>query len=102
MALPDARVVGGRASGGEVVGRAVLLVAISHSMWEVHDVPWDAPDSDCTDSYWDDGEILRRALEEWAVEWVPSADLESFIAEHFLELSPADVFRRFGAAGNHG
>ena len=69
-------------------------------MWEVHDVPWDAPDAECTDSYWDEGETLHFALEQWAVDWVPFADLESFIAEHFHELNPSDVLRRFGEAGD--
>jgi hypothetical protein len=102
--LLDSTVLGGRATAGEVAGRAVLLVQLppprwnfrrSPPLWELHDVPWDDPDAECTDSYWD-GEALIARLNESAIEWLPSSELRSFIDEHFHELESARVMRDRG------
>jgi hypothetical protein len=46
-------IVGGRAHSGEVGGRAVLFVPLD-GLWELHELPWEAPDDECEDSYWED------------------------------------------------
>lgn len=87
---------GGRATAGELSGRAVLLVLLSPSFWEVHDVPWDEPGAECTDSFWPGDEELNAALDEWAIEWIPSSELRTFIDEHFHDLEPDHVLRDRG------
>ena len=102
----DSTVHGGRATAGELAGRAVLLVLIppsrginrrSRPVWELHDVPWDEPDAECTDSYWDK-EVLSAKLDEWAIAWLPSSQLRSFIDEHFQELESARLLRDRGSS----
>ena len=92
----DSTVLGGRATAGELEGRAVLLVLLTPSFWEVHDVPWDEPGAECTDSYWPGEEALSSAVDAWAIEWIPSSELRAFIGEHFHELEPDYVLRDRG------
>lgn len=103
----DSTVRGGRATAGGLAGRAVLLVLIppsrgiirhSRPVWEFHDVPWDEPDAECTDSYWDE-EALSAKLDEWAIAWLPSSQLRTFIDEHFHELESARLMRDRGSRG---
>jgi hypothetical protein len=89
----DSTVLGGRATAGELEGRAVLIVLLSPSFWEVHDVPWDEPGAECTDSYWPSDKALDAALEKWGMEWLPSSELRTFIDEHFHELDSDHVLR---------
>lgn len=79
------RVVGGRAGVGEIAGRAVLLVPLD-DIWELHDLPWDAPDDECDDSYWPDDQKTSQVVASWEIEWVPVAELHDFIVNHFHDL----------------
>jgi len=87
---------GGRARAGEVAGRAVLLVALSWSDWELHDRTWDDPEGECEDSYWTGDARSVGVFASWDIEWVPAAEVKVFADQHFPGLDPTVVWKRHG------
>lgn len=84
---------GGRARAGEVAGRAVLLVPLSWSNWELHDRPWEDPEGECEDSYWGADARSVGLFASWDIEWVPPGEVRFFADEHFPGLDPAMVWK---------
>lgn len=93
MNLWGGKVAGGRARAGEVRGRAVLFVPLD-GIWELHDLPWDRPNDDCDDSYWEDDRETLDTVNGWDVDWVDSSQIRDFIAEHFGDLNADEVAGR--------
>jgi hypothetical protein len=93
MNLWGGKVVGGRARSGEVAGRAVLFVPLE-GIWELHDLPWDRPDDECNDSFWDDEPKTLAIVESWDVDWIESSNTRDFVAHHFSDLNADAVVGR--------
>ncbi|MDF2509008.1 MAG: hypothetical protein K0Q52_2867 [Microbacterium sp.] len=93
MDLWGGKVVGGRGRAGEVAGRAVLFVPLE-GVWELHDLPWDRPDDECDDSYWEDNQSTLDVTNGWDIDWVDSSQIRSFITEHFGGLNAEDLVGR--------
>lgn len=94
MNLWGGKVVGGKARAGEVAGRAVLFVPLD-GVWELHDLAWDRPDEDCTDSCWEDDAKTLATVDGWDIDWIDSSQLREFIARHFGGLEAEAVARSF-------
>lgn len=86
-------VVGGRAHSGEVGGRAVLFVPLD-GLWELHELPWEAPDDECEDSYWEDDATTAETVLRWDIDWIEPSHMRQFIVDHFGDLDADLVMRR--------
>jgi hypothetical protein len=82
---------GGKATTGDLAGRAVLVVPLDGT-WELHDKPWDeSHEGECEDSYWRPEAETIAEWSAWGIEWVEPSELIPFVRTHWPEFDAESI-----------